>query len=88
MAEPYRKTSTGSFTCPSSGVIEVIVLDAASQNSKMTLYEGIDVSGREIFNLATIAWDSKIAPNLSIPYSGGLYVSISGTGAGVSVTVR
>ena len=88
MAETFRKTITGSFTCPSSGIVEVVSLEAYNQNSKCILYEGTDETGRRIFDLSTVAWDSKTSPILNVPYSGGLYCVINGTGAGLSVTVR
>lgn len=90
MAEPYRRTSTGNFDCPEDGVIEIITLDCESQNSKAVLYDGSGAGsfGRKLYNISALAYDSKITPILTIPYEGGVYVHIAGTGAGVSITVR
>lgn len=88
MSESYRITVSGSFSCPSNGIVEVVTIDAYMQNSTAVLYSGTDDTGKRICTLATIANDSKTTPVLNIPYSGGLYGSIAGTGAGLSVIVR
>lgn len=88
MSEAYRITVSGSFSCPSNGIVETFAIDAYVQNSSGVLYEGTDTTGKKIHTLATIANDSKITPILNIPYSGGLYGVVNGTGAGLTVTVR
>ncbi len=88
MSESFRITQTENISCPSSGTIEIIMLKSYMQNSQATIYEGTDATGRRIWDIATLANDSSITPILNIPYSGGIYVNLSGTGAGLSVTVR
>ncbi len=88
MSESYRITVSGSFSCPDGGIVETFAIDAYMQNSSGILYAGSDTTGKKIFTLATLANDSKTTPILNIPYSGGLYGVVNGTGAGISVTVR
>ena len=88
MAEPFRVTSTGSISCPAKGIVEIITLQSEAQNSFAILYEGTDSTGRRIFDLSALIRDSNTTPVLNIPYEGGLYAVIAGTGAGLTVTVR
>lgn len=87
MAEPWRVTQTGLISCPDSGIIEVIMLKSYMQNAQATVYES-NAQGRRLWDIAVLANDSKITPILNIPYSGGIYAELSGTGAGLTVTVR
>lgn len=87
MSESWRVTETGLISCPNSGVIEIIMLKSYMQNSQATIYES-SAQGRRLWDIAVLANDSKVTPILNLPYSGGIYVDLSGTGAGLSVTVR
>jgi len=91
MANPTRITKSGQVVT-GSGVIEILSLDSGSQNSFADVYDGIYAEGigvaTHLWRIKAIANDYKDTPNLSIPYSKGIFAVINGTGAGLFCTVR
>lgn len=91
MANPNRVT-TSSQILIGRGIIEILQIDAASQNSFADIYDGLYTngitSGAHMWHIACPANDYRDTEILNIPFSRGVFAQISGTGAGVSVTIR
>ncbi len=91
MANSNRVT-TSSQILTGRGVAETIAIDTLSQNSFADVYDGLYVngitSGAHMWHIACPANDYRDTEVLNIPFRTGIFCTISGTGAGVSVTIR
>jgi len=76
----------------SRGIIEVISLSASAQNSFADVYQGNYAngitSGTHLWHIACPANDYNDTNVLNIPYEGGAYGIIAGTGASLGITIR
>ena len=70
-----------------SGVIYGMVLDAGTAAASVILYDNTAASGTVLWRLSSIANNAVSVGGLSIAFSKGIYVDITGTGAPV-VTVN
>ena len=91
MSNPSRVT-TSSQILTGRGVIEVLSIDANSQNSFADVYDGVyangPTSGTHLWHLQCLAYDYRETEMLNIPFRTGLFAEIRGTGAGINVTIR
>ena len=91
MANSNRVT-TSSQILTGRGVIEIVSLSTSGQNSFADVYDGLYpngiTSGTHLWHIACPLNDYRDTEVLNIPYKQGLFCNISGTGAGVEVTIR
>ena len=76
----------------SRGVIEVVSLSSSAQNSFADVYQGNYangiISGTHLWHIACPANSYNDTNILNIPYEGGVYGVIAGTGASLGITIR
>lgn len=91
MANSTRVT-TSSQILTGRGVIEIISLSASGQNSFADVYDGVyangPTSGTHLWHIKCPMNDYRDTDILSIPFRRGIFVQISGTGAGLEVSIR
>lgn len=88
MQKALRRTDDGSLA-DFAGVIRAIVLRSGSDAATVLVYDNPSgASGDILADMASLANNSAILSAVSIPFSQGLYVDISGTAPAVTIYVE